>query len=174
MSRLITGKVKPVVDSVFNFEDVYKGYERMMSSRAMGKVILKVDPTVEWLWPRLLRYPFYSPSHATTHHDCYHAQLRCPSISGLWTSRIRFILAAQSSEFAWLRSRIWATQYSCPLAKKSISLEVYIVVCVCCWDVKERWDIGPWHFALEIQDCNICRICTWLVHHFYVPRAPSD
>ena len=47
MSRLMTGKVKPVVDSVFNFEDVYKGYERMMSSRAMGKVILKVDPTVE-------------------------------------------------------------------------------------------------------------------------------
>ena len=41
------GKVKPIVDSVFTFEDVLKGYERVMSSRASGKVVVKVDPAVE-------------------------------------------------------------------------------------------------------------------------------
>lgn len=42
-----TGKAKPVIDSVFSFEDALKGYERIMSSRAVGKVVVKVDPTVE-------------------------------------------------------------------------------------------------------------------------------
>ncbi|KAI0818932.1 hypothetical protein BC629DRAFT_1278810 [Irpex lacteus] len=41
------GKVKPVVDSVFAFEDVQKGYDRVLSQRASGKVVIKVDPTVE-------------------------------------------------------------------------------------------------------------------------------
>jgi NADPH:quinone reductase-like Zn-dependent oxidoreductase len=40
-----TGTVKPVVDSVFSFdpEGVMKAYERMMSGRAKGKVIVSVD-----------------------------------------------------------------------------------------------------------------------------------
>lgn len=42
-----SGKVKPVVDSVFAFEDVLKGYERVLSGRAVGKIIVKVDPSVE-------------------------------------------------------------------------------------------------------------------------------
>ena len=41
------GKVKGVVDSVFAFDEVQKGYERIMSGRATGKVVVKVDPTVE-------------------------------------------------------------------------------------------------------------------------------
>lgn len=41
------GKVKPVVDSVFAFEDVQKGYDRILSQRASGKVVIKVDPNVE-------------------------------------------------------------------------------------------------------------------------------
>ncbi|KIP01277.1 hypothetical protein PHLGIDRAFT_38344, partial [Phlebiopsis gigantea 11061_1 CR5-6] len=35
------GKVKTVVDSVFAFEDVLKGYERVLTSRAAGKVVVK-------------------------------------------------------------------------------------------------------------------------------------
>ncbi|PSS37418.1 hypothetical protein PHLCEN_2v722 [Hermanssonia centrifuga] len=41
------GKVKPAVDSVYAFEDVQEAYARIMSSRASGKVVVKVDPTVE-------------------------------------------------------------------------------------------------------------------------------
>ena len=41
------GKVKPLVDSVYSFEDTLKAYERLMTSRATGKVIVKVDPTAE-------------------------------------------------------------------------------------------------------------------------------
>ncbi|KAI0689116.1 hypothetical protein BC835DRAFT_1407907 [Cytidiella melzeri] len=41
------GRVKPVVDSVFAFEDVQKAYDRIMSQRTSGKVVVRVDPTVE-------------------------------------------------------------------------------------------------------------------------------
>ncbi|KAI0735098.1 NAD-P-binding protein [Earliella scabrosa] len=41
------GKVKPLVDSVFAFEDVPKAYERLLTSRATGKVVVKVDPDAE-------------------------------------------------------------------------------------------------------------------------------
>ncbi|KAI0756937.1 NAD(P)-binding protein [Daedaleopsis nitida] len=41
------GKVKPLVDSVHAFEDVQKAYERIATSRATGKVIVKVDPNAE-------------------------------------------------------------------------------------------------------------------------------
>ncbi|KAJ8494298.1 hypothetical protein ONZ45_g13281 [Pleurotus djamor] len=40
------GELKGVVDSVFPLEDTVKAYERLMTSRATGKVIVKVDPTV--------------------------------------------------------------------------------------------------------------------------------
>ncbi|KAI0825077.1 NAD-P-binding protein [Trametes gibbosa] len=41
------GKVRPVVDSVYAYEDVSKAYERLQSQRATGKVVVKVDPTAE-------------------------------------------------------------------------------------------------------------------------------
>ncbi|EKM55673.1 uncharacterized protein PHACADRAFT_195714 [Phanerochaete carnosa HHB-10118-sp] len=41
------GKVKGVVDSVFAFEDVLKAYERVMEGRSTGKVVVRVDPSVE-------------------------------------------------------------------------------------------------------------------------------
>ncbi|TBU45081.1 NAD(P)-binding protein [Dichomitus squalens] len=41
------GKVKPLVDSVFSFEDTLKAYERIKTGRATGKVVVKVDPTAE-------------------------------------------------------------------------------------------------------------------------------
>ncbi|GJE86887.1 NAD(P)-dependent alcohol dehydrogenase [Phanerochaete sordida] len=41
------GRVKSVVDSVFAFEDVLKAYERVMEGRSTGKVVVKVDPSVE-------------------------------------------------------------------------------------------------------------------------------
>lgn len=40
------GKLKPLVDSVYEFEDVLSAYERLMTSRARGKVVVKVDPSV--------------------------------------------------------------------------------------------------------------------------------
>jgi hypothetical protein len=39
--------VKPVVDSVFTFEDTLKAYERIMSKRAKGKVVVRVDAQAE-------------------------------------------------------------------------------------------------------------------------------
>ncbi|TFY53735.1 hypothetical protein EVJ58_g9286 [Rhodofomes roseus] len=43
---LAEGKIKPLVDSVYSFEDALKAYERLMTSRATGKVVIKVDPDV--------------------------------------------------------------------------------------------------------------------------------
>ncbi|PIL31907.1 hypothetical protein GSI_06611 [Ganoderma sinense ZZ0214-1] len=40
------GKVKPLVDSVYSFEDALKAYERLQTGRVTGKVVVKVDPTV--------------------------------------------------------------------------------------------------------------------------------
>jgi len=37
------GKLKPVVDSVYGFEDVLSAYERIMTSRATGKVVVKLE-----------------------------------------------------------------------------------------------------------------------------------
>ncbi|KAI0655132.1 NAD-P-binding protein [Cubamyces menziesii] len=41
------GKVRPLVDSVYAFEDVLKAYEKLMTKRATGKIVVKVDPTAE-------------------------------------------------------------------------------------------------------------------------------
>jgi NADPH:quinone reductase-like Zn-dependent oxidoreductase len=39
-----TGKIRPVVDSVHEFEDALMAYERIMSNRAKGKVVVSIDP----------------------------------------------------------------------------------------------------------------------------------
>ncbi|RXW21116.1 hypothetical protein EST38_g4734 [Candolleomyces aberdarensis] len=39
------GKLKPKVDSTFEFDDVLQAYEKILSSRAVGKVTIKVDPS---------------------------------------------------------------------------------------------------------------------------------
>ncbi|KAK0495808.1 hypothetical protein EDD18DRAFT_1286241 [Armillaria luteobubalina] len=36
-------KIKPLVDSVYEFKDVLSAYERIMTSRAKGKVVVRVD-----------------------------------------------------------------------------------------------------------------------------------
>ncbi|KAI0655133.1 NAD-P-binding protein [Cubamyces menziesii] len=41
------GKVHPLVDSVFAFEDALKAYERLLTKRATGKIVVKVDPAAE-------------------------------------------------------------------------------------------------------------------------------
>lgn len=46
-SLRFVGKVKAVVDSVFAFEDALEGYDRVMTRHATGKVIVKIDSTVE-------------------------------------------------------------------------------------------------------------------------------
>ncbi|KAG9055642.1 hypothetical protein FS842_001623 [Serendipita sp. 407] len=38
-----SGKVTPAVDSVFKFDDIFLAYERLMSGRAQGKVVVVVD-----------------------------------------------------------------------------------------------------------------------------------
>ncbi|KAJ2917243.1 hypothetical protein MD484_g3207, partial [Candolleomyces efflorescens] len=43
---LAQGKIKPKVDSTFAFDDVLQAYEKLMSSRAVGKVTIKVDPSI--------------------------------------------------------------------------------------------------------------------------------
>ncbi|EAU88249.1 hypothetical protein CC1G_03921 [Coprinopsis cinerea okayama7 len=41
------GKLKPLVDSVYNFEDALKAYERILTGRATGKVVVKVDNSLK-------------------------------------------------------------------------------------------------------------------------------
>jgi NADPH:quinone reductase-like Zn-dependent oxidoreductase len=43
---LAEGKMKPIVDSVFEFKDVMLAYDRLKSKRATGKVVIKVNPDV--------------------------------------------------------------------------------------------------------------------------------
>ncbi|KAH7108478.1 zinc-binding dehydrogenase-domain-containing protein [Auriculariales sp. MPI-PUGE-AT-0066] len=38
------GKLKPVVDSVFEFDDVLNAYEKLMGGHAKGKVVVRVNP----------------------------------------------------------------------------------------------------------------------------------
>ncbi|KAH0584321.1 Zinc-type alcohol dehydrogenase-like protein C16A3.02c [Termitomyces sp. J132] len=42
---LTDGLLTPPVDSVYDFDDALKAYDRLMSLRAIGKVVIKVDPT---------------------------------------------------------------------------------------------------------------------------------
>lgn len=44
--HLMLGSLKPLVDSVYSFEDVHDAYARLMSHRATGKVIVKVDSSL--------------------------------------------------------------------------------------------------------------------------------
>lgn len=44
---LADGSLKPIVDSTFAFEDVIKAYDRILTTRATGKVVVKLDPTVD-------------------------------------------------------------------------------------------------------------------------------
>jgi len=37
-----TGKVKPVIDSVYKFDDVYSAYDKLMTEHARGKVVIEV------------------------------------------------------------------------------------------------------------------------------------
>ncbi|KAH7912134.1 NAD(P)-binding protein [Hygrophoropsis aurantiaca] len=43
---LAEGKLKPAVDSVYGFEDALSAYERLQTSRARGKVVVKVEEGV--------------------------------------------------------------------------------------------------------------------------------
>ncbi|EED85578.1 predicted protein [Postia placenta Mad-698-R] len=45
--QVVDGKIKPLVDSVYNFDDALKAYERIMTGRATGKVVVKVDLETE-------------------------------------------------------------------------------------------------------------------------------
>ncbi|ORY92875.1 alcohol dehydrogenase, partial [Leucosporidium creatinivorum] len=40
--RFAEGTLKPIVDQVYAFEDAHKAYERSMSGRAKGKVVISV------------------------------------------------------------------------------------------------------------------------------------
>lgn len=41
------GDVKPVIDSVFSFEDTLSAFDRIMTHRARGKVVVRVDSDAE-------------------------------------------------------------------------------------------------------------------------------
>ncbi|KAG6844722.1 hypothetical protein H0H87_004342 [Tephrocybe sp. NHM501043] len=40
---LAEGLITPPVDAVYDFDDALKAYERQMSSRATGKIVIKID-----------------------------------------------------------------------------------------------------------------------------------
>ena len=42
VTHLYTGKVKPVIDSVYKFDDVYSAYDKLMTGHARGKVVIEV------------------------------------------------------------------------------------------------------------------------------------
>jgi hypothetical protein len=44
LSTACTGTLKPVVDSVFSFEDALNAYQRIRTNRARGKVVVEIDP----------------------------------------------------------------------------------------------------------------------------------
>ncbi|TFY68889.1 hypothetical protein EVG20_g3367 [Dentipellis fragilis] len=44
---LATGKISPRIDSVYKFEDALQAYDRSMTGRATGKIVVKVDPSVD-------------------------------------------------------------------------------------------------------------------------------
>ncbi|VDB91720.1 unnamed protein product [Peniophora sp. CBMAI 1063] len=44
---LAEGKARPLVDSVYPMEDALKAYERLLTKRATGKVVVKIDPTAD-------------------------------------------------------------------------------------------------------------------------------
>ena len=46
-TRTSIGSVKPIVDSFFDFKDTLKAFDRIMSGRAAGKVVVKIDPSVD-------------------------------------------------------------------------------------------------------------------------------
>ena len=39
---LCTGKVKPVIDLVHKFDDVYSAYDKLMTGHARGKVVIEI------------------------------------------------------------------------------------------------------------------------------------
>ncbi|EPQ58438.1 NAD P-binding protein [Gloeophyllum trabeum ATCC 11539] len=41
------GKVRPLIDSVFSFQDALKAYEKLKTGRAKGKVVVEVDDSVD-------------------------------------------------------------------------------------------------------------------------------
>ena len=51
ISGYLLGAVQPIVDSVYEFDDVHKAYDRIFSARATGKVAVKVDATVDLVTP---------------------------------------------------------------------------------------------------------------------------
>lgn len=42
------GKIRPLVDSVYEFEDALKAYERILSGRATGKVRWMEEMQSQW------------------------------------------------------------------------------------------------------------------------------
>lgn len=40
------GKLSPIVDSVYKFDDALWAYERLMSGHARGKVVVVIDPEI--------------------------------------------------------------------------------------------------------------------------------
>lgn len=44
---LAQGKLVPLIDSEYSFEDTLKGFERSLTGRATGKIIIKIDPSIE-------------------------------------------------------------------------------------------------------------------------------
>ena len=42
VTHLYTGKVKPVIDSLYKFDDVYSAYDKLMTGHARGKVVIEV------------------------------------------------------------------------------------------------------------------------------------
>lgn len=46
VSPLIQGRITPVVDSVYDFKDALRAYDRIKTGRARGKVVVKIDQGV--------------------------------------------------------------------------------------------------------------------------------
>jgi NADPH:quinone reductase-like Zn-dependent oxidoreductase len=43
LPHMALGKVKSVVDSVYEFEDVQQAFEKLQSHRARGKIVIKIS-----------------------------------------------------------------------------------------------------------------------------------
>ena len=41
------GKLRPTTDSIYAYEDVLQAYDKLMTKRTRGKVVVRVDPGAE-------------------------------------------------------------------------------------------------------------------------------
>lgn len=91
---LLPGSVKPIIDSVFAFDDVLKAYERIMTSRAKGKVVVVVDESINYWCTRSVRSLLSIIYHmyVLEYHYCFMCQVEAVILQSITIPENLFFL----------------------------------------------------------------------------------